>query len=227
MLKITSAKLLRFCTSDQYRKILLRYKFFVGLVTLSLTACGGGGGGTGGSATIPQTTPATQTANYFPLGSSNNWTYQGGLNYTMGAPSSFQGQTIYPYQGGCNATEYLYKDSAGNVFSIGQTINGIGAPKAYPQPELLTKSQLSPGMTWNNNLGFVTESVSVGSPINLTINGSSSIGYPISYTDNYSPPVTATVVYVANIGPVQLPNFCTSPAVQATLTSYAISPTSI
>jgi len=197
---------------------------FALLCTISLAACGSGGGA---SSPITSPTSSVPSANYFPLASSNAWTYQGGLNYNMGAPSAFQGQTVYPYQGGCNATEYLYKDVAGNVFSIGQTITGVGSPTAYPQPELLVKSQLSPGMTWNNNLGFVTEAVSVGNPISLTINGSSATGYPVSYTANYAPPITAIVVYVANIGPVQVPNFCVSPTVSDNLTSYSVSPTSI
>ena len=201
--------------------------FFALFCTVSLAACGSGGGGGGGTSSVNPSVSSVPSANYFPVASSNAWTYQGGLNYNTGAPFTFQGQTVYPYQGGCNATEYLYKDSSGNVYSIGQTINGVGSPKPYPQPELLVKSQLSSGMTWNNNLGFVTESVSVGNPVNLTINGSSAMGYPVSYTDNYSPPVTATIVYVANIGPVQVPNFCVSPFVAENLTSYSVSPTSI
>ena len=195
--------------------------------TVLLAACGSGGGGGGGTSSLNPPVSSVPSANYFPVASSNAWTYQGGLNYNMGAPFTIQGQTVYPYQGGCNATEYLYKDSSGNVYSIGQTINGVGSPQACPQPELLVKSRLSSGMTWNNNLGFVTESVSVGNPVNLTINGSSATGYPVSYTDSYSPPVTATIVYVANIGPVQVPNFCVSPSVAENLTSYSVSPTLI
>ena len=198
--------------------------------SLLLASCGSGGGG----ASIPATTSnsgsgtsSAQSANYFPLAAGNSWTYQGGLYYAISSPITVSGQTAYPYQGGCNEWDYLYKDSSGNVYSIGQTVSGTGAVTVYPQPQLIVRSQLSAGMTWQNNLGFVTESVSVGSPVTVTVNGANVTGYPIATTDHYSTPSTGTTVFVANYGPVQVTNWCPNPSVQENLTSVNISASSI
>jgi hypothetical protein len=137
------------------------------------------------------------------------------------------GLTLYPYQGGCNEWEFLYKDASGNVYSYGQNVSNPMNPSPYPQAELIVRGSLAAGMTWKNNLGFVTESVTVESPVTVTINGTAFTGYPVQYVDEYNPPSTGTIVYVAGYGPVQVTNWCVSPAVQENLTAAGIAAGSI
>ena len=147
--------------------------------------------------------------------------------YGISAPATVNGQVAYPYQGGCNATEYLVKDSQGNVSSIGQSVSGtISQFQAYPQPELLVRGALSAGMTWQNNLGSIgIETATVGNPSAVTINSTAYTAYPITYTIPGYPGNTET--YVAGIGPIYVTDFCVNPPVTRSIISYGVSPSSI
>lgn len=191
-----------------------------------LSACGGGGGSAGGGGSPGGSIPIVpQTANYFPLAVGNDWQYTGGLNYTMPNTAIVSGKMTYAYQGGCNEWEFLYKDSQQDVYSIGQNVSSPTAPSLlYPSPELIVKGSMSAGESWTNNLGFGTETLTVGAATSVTINGTSYPAWSITST-GYGE--SSTTIYVANFGPVFVTDFCVSPPVLRSLTSYAVSSSSI
>lgn len=202
------------------------YPFFrSGLIAaglaLCLAACGGGGGksnvlppgGTSGA--------ATQTANFFPLIAGEQWQYAGSLSYSLLPSITVNGQTVYPYQGGCNEWEFLYSDSSNNVYSIGQNVLSPSAPTTiYPQPELLVKGTLTQGDSWTNNLGSIgTEKVTVSTPTpDFSVLGTTEQVWNLTYAD--TPGNTGTTTYAPNVGPVQVTNWCTTPASGSALSSY-------